>query len=287
MRYRFLRFPEGKTKAVTFSYDDGCRADIRLAQLFDRYHMKGTFNICSTFVAKEDGGASLSRQEILTNLLEKGHEIAVHGACHRAPGQQTSLDGIQDVLYCRRDLEKMFGMIIRGMAYPDTGITRFSNGASYSNIKNYLTDLGIVYSRSLAQDNNSFTLPEDWHNWIPTAKHTNPLIFDYISEFTGTDVNSLYISNRYPRLFYIWGHSFEFDRDENWDRMEEICSSMSGKADTWYATNIEIYNYVKAYDSLVFSVDGSMVFNPTLVTIWFTADADTYCIKPGETLLLT
>ena len=27
MRYRFLRYPEGKAKAVTFSYDDGCRAE--------------------------------------------------------------------------------------------------------------------------------------------------------------------------------------------------------------------------------------------------------------------
>ena len=32
MRYRFLRFPEGKFKAVTFSYDDGLHADIRLAK---------------------------------------------------------------------------------------------------------------------------------------------------------------------------------------------------------------------------------------------------------------
>ena len=27
MRYRFLRYPQGKIKAVTFSYDDGVRQD--------------------------------------------------------------------------------------------------------------------------------------------------------------------------------------------------------------------------------------------------------------------
>jgi signal transduction histidine kinase len=44
-RYTFLRFPEGKMKAVTFSYDDGVGQDIRLVALLDKYGLKGTFNI--------------------------------------------------------------------------------------------------------------------------------------------------------------------------------------------------------------------------------------------------
>ena len=57
MRYRFLRFPGGKDKAVTFSYDDGFRYDIRLAQTLDRYRIKGTFNLNS---------ATLGRPQYLT-----------------------------------------------------------------------------------------------------------------------------------------------------------------------------------------------------------------------------
>ena len=45
MRYRFLRFPEGKAKAVTFSYDDGCPEDIRLAEILSEYGLKCTFNL--------------------------------------------------------------------------------------------------------------------------------------------------------------------------------------------------------------------------------------------------
>ena len=40
-------FPEGKTKALTFSYDDGEKQDIRLIQLFNKYGLKGTFNLNS------------------------------------------------------------------------------------------------------------------------------------------------------------------------------------------------------------------------------------------------
>ena len=45
MAYRFLRFPGGRAKAVTFSYDDGVRHDLRLADTLNRYGLKGTFNI--------------------------------------------------------------------------------------------------------------------------------------------------------------------------------------------------------------------------------------------------
>ena len=52
MRYVFMRYPEGKFKAVTFSYDDGVRADIRFAGILDKYKMKGTFNINSGFFGR-------------------------------------------------------------------------------------------------------------------------------------------------------------------------------------------------------------------------------------------
>ncbi|MBE6571009.1 MAG: polysaccharide deacetylase [Ruminococcaceae bacterium] len=283
MAYRFLRFPEGKAKAVTLSYDDGCRDDIRMAQTITKYGIKGTFNI--TTPAEEPNLWRLTADEIREHILENGHEVAVHGACHRAEGTLRPIEGIQDVLECRKNLEKAFGRIIRGMAYPDSGIVRFSNGASYSSVKNYLTELDIAYARTLGGDNDSFMLPADWHAWMPTAHHINPQIFEYIDKFleTRTDAD-IYSAARYPRLFYLWGHSFEFERNKDWDKLEKICEKLSGRDDIWYATNIEIYDYVKAYESLIYSADGSMAYNPTLYTIWFDYDKKLYTIKPGETI---
>lgn len=60
-------------------------------------------------------------------------------------------------------------MIVRGMAYPDSGITYFTNNATYDGVKNYLKELDIVYARTLGGDNNFFALPQDWHAWMPTA----------------------------------------------------------------------------------------------------------------------
>jgi len=49
---------------------------------------------------------------------------------------------------------------------------------------------------------------------------------------------------------------------------------------------MEIYEYVKAYDSLVISADGMTIYNPTLVTVWFDVDGTVYKIGSGETVVL-
>lgn len=281
-----MRFPLGKTKAVTFSYDDGCRADLRLAQIINEYGIKCTFNISSKFIAKNNSGFYLTQEEIKKALLDTGHEIAIHGAYHKAPGMTDLTDGICDVLGCRSELERTFGGIIRGMAYPNSGVLHFENGKEYRDVRQYLSYLGIAYARTLGADNDSFYLPEDWYNWQPTAHHDNPNIMNYIDKFVGLDINARYSGDQWPRLFYLWGHSFEYENNNNWNRLHEICKGLSADNNIWHATNIEIFNYTTAYRSLQFNVDRTVVYNPTLYTIWFRADGTDYSISSGETLKL-
>lgn len=284
MRYRYLRFPEGKTKTVTFSYDDACQTDVRLCKILKKYGCKGTFNINSYWLGKDESGYNLTAEQLRTVILAGGHEVAVHGAQHVAPGNARTIDALVDALQCRKDLEQMTGRIIRGMAYPDSGITVLNNGASYPHIKSYLTDLDIAYARSLGADNDRFRLPEDWHNWIPTAHHDNPNILQWAQRFVDMDINRFYAPDRYPRLFYIWGHTYEFDKKNNWDHIEALCRVFSTCSDVWFATNMEIYEYVKAYESLQFSVDNTMVYNPTNQKVWLDSDGKVYAIEPGETV---
>lgn len=280
MRSVFLRYPNGKAKAVTLSYDDGVREDIRLSDIISAHGLKCTFNYNTA-----QKHYSLSDDEVREYVLSRGHEIALHGANHRANGNLRPIEGIKDMLECRLALEKRFGIIVRGCAYPDTGITRFTNNADYKTIKNYLSELDIVYSRTLGGDNNSFELPNDFHAWMPTAHHGNPKINEYIDEFLNMDLSTkTYHAIRSPKLFYLWGHSYEFEDNKNWDLLESIAEKLGDKEDIWYATNMEIYDYVTAYYSLVYSADGSLVFNPSLHTIWFDVDGKLYSIKPGETI---
>lgn len=281
MRSVFMRYPDGRAKAVTFSYDDGVSQDKRLAELFDKYGMKATFNFNGDALRPNH----FTKEDIKDIFLSKGHEIAIHGLNHRANGNLRSIEGIRDVLDCRLELEERCGRIIRGMAYPDTGIRLMGNFTTYEKIKSYLTELDIAYARSLGGDNDEFMLPEDFHNWIPSAHHTNPQIMEYVDKFLSLDTSTkLYHARRTPRLLYIWGHSYEFDRDDNWDLIDTICQKLANNDEIWYATNIEIYDYVEAYKRLVYSANGYMIYNPSLITVWIDVDGVLYSIKPGETI---
>ena len=286
MKYRLMRFPQGKTKAVTFSYDDGCREDLKTVKVFNKYGLKATFNVHSGCIATETGGWTMTEEEIRENIVAAGHELAVHGFWHKAPGLIRTMEGIKDVLDNRLDLEKRFGGIIRGMAYPDSGILDFVNGSDFETVKNYLKELDIAYARTLGGDNNRFQLPKDWHNWVPTAHHDNPNILAWAKEFVDMDVENMYVAGKHAKLFYVWGHSFEYERNNNWERLEEICQALSGKEDIWYATNMQIYEYTMAYRSLVYSADGNTVYNPTLMEVWFDNDGTLVSVKPGETVRL-
>ena len=284
MKYNFLRFPEGKAKAITLSYDDGHSKDIKLLEIINKYGLKCTFNLVGTKVEEEK---PLSKEFIRENMLLKGHEIAIHGYNHRAQDVIRSIEGIREIIDCRIALERAFGMIVRGMAFPDNAVNRFEKPEAYKRIRRFLCDLEVDYVRTIGGDNDKFDLPEDWHNWIPTAHHANSQIMEYIDKFLELDVSKLYKSHRAPKLFFMWGHSFEFERKQNWDLLEEISRKLGGKEDIWYATNIEIYDYVQAYNSLRYSADGTMVYNPTLLSIWFDVDETLYCIQPGETITIT
>lgn len=92
--------------------------------------------------------------------------------------------------------------------------------------------------------------------------------------------------NKHIRLLYIWGHSYEFDRDNTWDRMEEFCKKAANNEEVWYATNIEIKDYITALRNLIFSADRKIIFNPSCLPVWISVDKEAVCIEAGQTLYL-
>ena len=275
----FMRFPDGKPKALTLSYDDDTRPNIKFCEILDKYGLKCTFNINSGLF-KDDDDTSVSRTmkktealEFFNKCLDNGHEVAVHSCRHpfleSLPPSMATLEVIND----RIALEKMFGRIIRGMAYPQ--------GTYDDELVNCLRACGIAYARTTYQT-EKFDIPTDWLRLPSTCRHKNPRLMELAKKFAES-------APRRPQLFYLWGHSYEFDDDNNWDLIENFAKYTGGRDDVWYATNIEIYEYIDDYNRLVFSADGQTVYNPTLRTLYFNNEAKTECVRsiaPGETLKL-
>lgn len=61
--YKLLRFPDFKLKALTLSYDDGIRADVKLTEVLSENGIKATFNLNSGLFAQRDGEHRLSENE--------------------------------------------------------------------------------------------------------------------------------------------------------------------------------------------------------------------------------
>ena len=273
MSYAFMRFPGHRELAFTLSYDDGVPADKRLVEMFNRYGLKATFNLNGEEVDKV---ARFPIDEAKALYLPNGHEVAVHGAKHYSFGEVPSGMVLQEVMDNRRALENTFGTLVQGMAYP--------NGSVSDEVVELLKACGITYARPVVST-EKFEIPTDWLRMPATCHHKNPRLMELAETFLKGG-NRRHFFYHKPLLFYVWGHSYEFDNDNNWEMMEEFCKYIGGREDVWYATNGEIYDYVKAYDSLVYSADGLQVKNPTCIDVYLQFFGKPYVVPAGKTVKL-
>lgn len=259
-------FPGGKHKALTLSYDDGKLADRRLVEMFNRHGIKGTFHINSGIF---NDPQRVQPEEM--PALYQGHEVACHTVTHptieRCPLPEVAAEVLDD----RKALEHIMGYPVRGLSYP--------NGSLSEEIVSLLPLCGIRYSRVVGSS-DSFALPRDPYRWQATCHHNHRLLE------LGDQFLALH-KQQYLYLMYVWGHSYEFDLQDNWELMEQFCEKMGGKEDIWYCTNIELMDCLDDFKRLQFAADNSFVYNPNARDVWICVNSTNFmCIPAGQTVRL-
>ncbi len=256
----YMRYPGFLTKALTLSYDDGVEQDAQLIDILNRAGIKCTFNLNSgQFYNSPQSFKPGQVHRVLTKdaaidlYKNSGHEVAVHTLNHPYPSAVTPMFATAQIFEDRKNLEAMFEAEIRGMAYP------------YGEYNDTWVDIakncGIAYSRT-TKSTHKFALPSDWLRLETTCHHDDPKLSELTDKFINSPVHDC------PLLFYLWGHSFEFEQKNNWHVITDFCNTIGNRDDIWYATNIEIYDYIEAYRALRFTADGSSVFNPACMTVY-------------------
>ena len=217
-------------KALTFSYDDGIEQDRKLVEIFNKYGMKATFNLNTGIQTPESNfeieGVYINRmkQEGLEELY-RGHEIATHGLTHAAPTGMTKEQLDKEFLTDMSNIERIYGTYPVEMAY--------AYGCVDDEVVKYLKSIGIKYGRTV-EASHSFEIPKEPLKLKATCHHDDDMLFELAEKFLKAEPKE-----NEQMLFYVWGHSYEFDVNNNWDRIEEFCKMMSGKADIFYGTNRE------------------------------------------------
>ncbi|MEI6579462.1 MAG: polysaccharide deacetylase family protein [Eubacteriales bacterium] len=263
---QFDRYKDGKKHILTMSYDDGHDTDRKLVEIFNKNGIKGTFYINSGTLKEPK---TINKAELAE--LYRGHEVAVHTVSHPHLERMPLQNVVQEVIQDRQNLEQLCGYPVRGMSFPYSTYN--------DDVLNVIKSCGIVYSRT-ANSTNNFGFPTNFLTWNPTCHHNNNLIA--MGKRFLDDNNFPWRSD----LFYVWGHSYEFNNDNNWDIIETFCEQIAGHEQVWYATNIEIFDYITAQKNLQLSVDNKIIYNPSVQTVWFSNDEETIEIKGGETIKL-
>jgi hypothetical protein len=275
-----LLFPSAKTKALILSYDDGRTEDRQLVQLFNKYNLPGTFHLNSNKLGSPN---YLTKNEIKT--LFQGHEVSVHSANHPNLVDLNRLDVIQEVMQDRKELERLMGYPVRGMAYP------FGN--TNDAVIDVIHELGIDYARTVG-DTYNFEIPTNYLSWFPTMhqfakaywepnqpekdKQELAKFYAVIEEFLHT--NKLAVMD-------IWGHSWEMGNDPNkWAETEKFLQLLANNKAIHYSTHLDLVDYLHAFKNLKFSVDKTSVTNPSAIPVWFTVDQKVFEVKGGETKIL-
>ncbi len=243
----YMCFPGGHHKALTLSYDDGRVEDRRLIEIMNRYGIRGTFHLNGGLFERGD---RILPEEIPT--LYQGHEVSCHTLHHPTIARCPIHEVIHEVLEDRKVLEKWTGYPVRGLSYP--------NGSLSEEIVRILPSCGIRYARMVGSS-DTFALPDQPLRWQATCHHNHRLM-EHAEAF-----NALF-KKQYLYLFYVWGHSYEFEQQNNWDLIETFCRTMGGRDDVWYCTNIELVDCMERFRLLQFSADSSFVYNPSAVSCW-------------------
>lgn len=226
----------GKMKAITFSYDDGVTQDQRLITLFNKYGLKATFNLNSGLLGS---GGGLVREDVTVAHVKprpqeikniyKGHEVAAHTVTHPFLPNMSDDEIIEQVEKDRIALSELVEYEVKGFAYPGGGINFNERIADV--IRN---NTGVKYCRTTVSSGN-FEPQEDLFVFKPTVYHHEE--FDKLFELGEKFVN---LKTDKPQIFYIWGHAYEFDIHNSWERFEEFLKIISGKDDIFYGTNSEV-----------------------------------------------
>jgi len=221
---------------VTTSWDDGNKFDLQIARLLDKYQLKGTFYVSP----KLSNGLS----NIELKKIELNHEIGAHTITHPVLTDIPIDRAEAEIKDSKKYLENLLKRDISMFCYP--------KGYYNQQIKEIVKNSGFSGARTCVHGN--FEKPKDPYQWQITlhASNGSPLmttriwirskisvlsLFDW--EYRAKNLFDLFLEK--GGIYHIWGHSWEIENNNEWDKLERVFKYISQKKDINYLTNKEIF----------------------------------------------
>lgn len=239
---------------VTFSIDDGHKLDLKFLELLNKYHLKATFYITKNYERR-----SLSDQDI--QFISQTQEIGCHTLTHPNLTEISEEKARREIVEAKQWLEGLINKEVTTFCYP--------KGRYNERVIQLVKEAGFKGARTVEEFQIDF--PQDVYQ-LATTLHIYPfplrkkdcqfylwgkylfqpffrsywhLIHQHLPIKSWFSWKSLakaefnYVQNN-GRVFHLWGHSWEIEKYDMWQELEEIFKSIAFNNDYQYVTNSEL-----------------------------------------------
>ena len=237
-------------KYITIRMDDGITQDARMMEIMRKYGV----DCCTFYISSGLFGTSITvypdrpdvthirytRREVAAGIYN-GFDVQSHTVNH--PSLKGCTDG-QVTSEITRDsaaLKQIFGYKPVGVAWPggDGDITDHTIDVVMETTS---IRYGSCTTRNTYRGIKKFGLPQYFMRWYPTCSVSDADAQSLLEEFIAADCTE-------DMLYFVWGHGFELDRFDSWDKFElmikTIAEAAAADEDIILVTNSEFYELFK------------------------------------------
>jgi peptidoglycan-N-acetylglucosamine deacetylase len=227
---------------VTTSWDDGHLLDLKMADLLKKYAIKGTFYVSpnNREFAKND---LLSDEQV--KLLSYEFEIGAHTMTHPLLNKISLEEAAKEISDSKKYLEQVIGRPIKSFCYP--------GGHYQKKHKQIIKQEGFKLARTV----KSFCFAIQDYYEMPTSLHAYDHWLDVWNVLQFVNFNPIRFFKYYRHwdllamamfdkikseggIFHLWGHSWEIEKNNDWERLEKVFKYIGRDLKVVYATNQEL-----------------------------------------------
>jgi peptidoglycan-N-acetylglucosamine deacetylase len=227
---------------VTTSWDDGHILDHQLAGLLDTYGLPGTFYVAPRNVELRPRERLRERD---LRALSSDFEIGGHTLTHLRLTTLPDSIARHEIADGKDALEQAIGLPLRSFCYP--------GGAYNERHRRMIEEAGFSVGRTVRRWVTAATSPFEMHTTINAYRHLvdGPAVLRLAAGrptmarrlFWNWDLLAMTVFDQVVAtggVFHLWGHSWEIDANNDWDRLEGVLSYISRRPGVEYVDNGEL-----------------------------------------------
>jgi peptidoglycan/xylan/chitin deacetylase (PgdA/CDA1 family) len=237
-----------RPRIVTTSWDDGDRADLRLAEMLRCREIKGTFYVPNTPYGERP---ALSHADLRT-LSSEGFEIGAHSVSHKLLWGLSAEELAKEVSPCKPILEDILGTEVRMFCYPcgryDSNVIRTLEQSGYWGARTVRMLATRLEFNPFEMPTTVQIIPHRKSSYVKNVARARKMegLQVFLAHMTRLD-NWLELGKRLfdsvlqnGGMWHLYGHSHEIEKLGLWEDLGEILDYVSKRKGVTYVPNCEL-----------------------------------------------